>query len=75
MLLEGVKPIGVKRVLTKLDADGQVEKYKARLMAKRYGQRHGIDYIEVFAQVARLDTIWVMLATTAQYNWRFFNLM
>lgn len=37
ILPDGVKPIGVKWVFkTKLDADGQVEKYKARLIAKGY---------------------------------------
>lgn len=37
VLPDGVKPIGVKWVFkTKLDADGQVEKYKARLIAKGY---------------------------------------
>jgi len=42
---------------TKLEANGQVEKYKARLVAKGYAQRRGIDYTEVFAPIARLDTI------------------
>jgi len=67
MLPHGVTPIGVKWVFkTKLDAKGQVEKYKARLVAKGYAQWHGIT--EVFAPVAQLDTIRVILATIAQYN-------
>jgi len=60
MLLKGVKWM--------FDVDGQVEKYKAKLMAKGYAQRHGIDYTKVFTLVARLDTIRVMLATTAHFS-------
>lgn len=75
VLPDGVKPIGVKWVFkTKLDADGQVEKYKARLVEKGYAQKHGIDYTEVFAPVARLDTIRVILAIVAQFSWEVFQL-
>jgi hypothetical protein len=39
-LPEGKKSIGVKWVYkTKLNADGQVEKYKARLVARGYSQQ------------------------------------
>ena len=75
MLPKGFKPIGVKWVFkTKLNEDGDVEKFKARLVAKGYAQRHGIDYTEVFALVARLDTIRVMLAIVAQFCWEVFQL-
>jgi transposase InsO family protein len=70
-----IKPIGVKWVFkTKLNEDGTVEKFKARLVAKGYAQRHGIDYTEVFAPVARLDTIRVILAIAAQFSWEVFQL-
>lgn len=70
-----IKPIGVKWVFkTKLNEDGIVEKFKARLIAKGYAQRHGIDYTKVFAPVARLDTIRVILAIAAQYSWEVFQL-
>ena len=59
---------------TKLSEDGDVEKFKARLVAKGYAQRHGIDYTEVFAPVARLDTIRVILAMAAQFYWEVFQL-
>ena len=54
---------------TKLNESGQIEKYKARLVAKGYAQRFGIDYTEVFASVARLDTVRVLLALAAQGTW------
>lgn len=70
----GVKPIGVKWVFrTKLNENGDVEKYKARLVAKGYAQRYGVDYTKVFAPVARLDTIRVILAVAAQCGWEVFQ--
>ena len=38
-------------------ADGSVEKYKARFVAKGYAQKEGIDYEETFALVARYTSI------------------
>ncbi|GKV33525.1 hypothetical protein SLEP1_g42028 [Rubroshorea leprosula] len=57
-LPEGHKTIGVKRIYKKkLKENGTVDKFKARLVAKGYKQEFGIDYQEVFAPVARMDTI------------------
>lgn len=54
----GHKSIGVKWVYkTKLNENGEVDKHKTRLISKGYKQEHGIDYMEVFAPVARHDTI------------------
>ncbi|KAJ0441172.1 putative RNA-directed DNA polymerase [Helianthus annuus] len=71
----GVKPIGVKWVYkTKLNERGQVDKYKARLVVKGYAQRKGVDYEEVFAPVARWDTIRTLLALAAQKSWVVYQL-
>ena len=59
---------------TKLNENGEIDKYKARLVAKGYAQQYGVDYTEVFAQVARLDTIRLILALTAQHSWDVFQL-
>jgi len=72
---EYVIPIGVKWVFkTKLNERGQVEKYKARLVAKGYAQTYGINYTEVFAIVAILDTVRVLLAVAVHNAWEVFQL-
>lgn len=47
-----------------------MDKYKARLVAKGYAQQAGIDYTEVFAPVARWDTIRLILALAANQGWK-----
>ena len=65
------KVIGVKWVFrTKLNVDGSVNKYKARLVVKGYEQIFGVDYSKTFAPVARLDTIRLLLAISAQLGWK-----
>lgn len=50
----GAKAIGVKWIFkTKLNERGEIDKYKARLVALGYAQKHDIDYTEVFAPIAR----------------------
>ncbi|KAK2438598.1 putative mitochondrial protein [Trifolium repens] len=57
-LPNGKKTIDLKWVYkTKLNPDGSISKYKARLVARGFLQREGIDYNEVFAPVARHETI------------------
>jgi hypothetical protein len=43
-------------------------------VAKGYKQRKGIDYGEVFAPVARLETIRLMISLAAQYRWKIYQL-
>ncbi|KAM2503789.1 hypothetical protein PS1_037777 [Malus domestica] len=71
ILPKGHKAIRVKWVYkTKKNANGEVERYKARLMANGYSQRVGIDYDEVFAPVARLETIRLLISLAAQNKWK-----
>ena len=48
--------------------DGSIEKFKARLVARGDQQKKGIDYEEVFAPVARYDTIRAFLATCVEMD-------
>jgi hypothetical protein len=71
----GAKKIGVKWVYkTKYNEQGKIEKHKARLVAKGYSQQQGIDYKEVFAPVARWDTIRTILAIAAEKGWYVYQL-
>ena len=38
-------------------ADGSVEKYEARFVARGFSQKEGVDYDEIIAPVARYTTI------------------
>jgi hypothetical protein len=74
-LPRGAKVIGVKWIYkTKVNEKGEIEKHKARLVAKGYSQKYGVDYKEVFAPVARWDTIRCILAMAALREWSVFQL-
>jgi hypothetical protein len=47
-----------------------IVKHKARFIAKGYVQQAGIDFDEVFAPVARLDSVRFLLALAAQEGWK-----
>lgn len=71
----GARKVGIKWIYkTKYNEAGEVDKHKARLVAKGYSQRQGIDFSEVYAPVARMDTIRVMIALAAQRGWTIFQL-
>lgn len=49
---------------TKLKENGELDKYKARLVVEGYKQEYGIDYKVSFALVVRHDTIKLVMALT-----------
>ena len=66
----GKKAIDVRWVYkVKLNPKGEVSKYKARLVAKGFLQRHGLDYDEVFAPVARIETIRLVVSLASYHCW------
>ena len=71
----GIKLIGVKWVFRmKKDQTGAVVTHKARLVAKGYFQKFRIDYEEIYAPVARFDSIRILIAISAQLNWNLHHL-
>ena len=69
-LPQGFQAIGGKWVFrTKRGANGEIVKYKARWVAQGFRQKHGIDYNETFAPVARFDSIRAVLALVAHHDW------
>ncbi|XP_074328337.1 uncharacterized protein LOC141666242 [Apium graveolens] len=69
-LSEGRKAIQLKWVYKlKKDTEGNVVKYKDRLVPKGYVQKKGIDFEEVFSPVTRLETVRLLLALPAKQGW------
>lgn len=69
-LPKGRKLIGLKwDFKIKRDPNGNILKHKARLVAKGFVQKHGVDFNEVFAPVARIDTMRILLALAAKNSW------
>jgi len=61
-------PPGRKAIATrwifklKYTADGEVDRYKARWVAKGFSQQYGINYNETFAPVMRMENLRLLLA-------------
>lgn len=68
-LPEGKRAIPCKWVYKiKTDSNGEVVRYKARLVIKGFIQKKGIEYNEIFAPVARHTSIRYLLAMAVKYN-------
>jgi len=63
--------IGSKWVLRiKRNADGTVNKFKARLVAQGFSQVWGQDYFETFSPVTQCTSIRCLVALAAQHGWK-----
>ena len=63
------KPIGSKCVFKKKrNAEGKVEKYKVRLVAKGYSQVSGIDFGDIFSPIAKVASIRLLLSVVVAFD-------
>ncbi len=51
-------------------ADGSIEKFKARFVARGFSQVEGVDYEETFAPVARYTSIRSIISIAAEMGWK-----
>ncbi|CAI7885119.1 unnamed protein product [Closterium sp. NIES-53] len=69
-LPEGRKAITSKWLFKiKSDADGKIERYKSRLVAKGYQQKEKVDFKELFAPVVKPTTLRTLLVGAAIKGW------
>ena len=63
------KPIRSKWIFKrKLKPDGSVDKYKVRLVAKRYRQKKGLDYFDIYSPVTKITAIRMLIAIAVLHN-------
>ena len=55
--------------MTNMDVDGLYVKYNPMLVSKVFSQVHGVEYIETFAPVAKMDSIRLALAIATSKQW------
>jgi len=69
------KKIDMKWVFkVKLNPDGKGSKHKARLISRGFMQKYGIDNNEVFAPVARIETVRLVVAIACKNEWLLYHL-
>ena len=65
----GANVIGSKWVFkVKYASDGSIDRFKARLVAQGYNQKHGIDFFDVFAPVVSYEAVRCVLSLAASMN-------
>jgi Reverse transcriptase (RNA-dependent DNA polymerase) len=68
-LPKGVKSIGCKWIFkTKNDSEGNVERYKARLVAKRFTQKESIDFTKTFSSVSTKNSFRIIMNLVAHFD-------
>ncbi|GJS10877.1 putative RNA-directed DNA polymerase [Tanacetum coccineum] len=64
------KVIGCKWIFKiKYKSTGEVKRHKARIMAKGFSQREGVDYEETFSPVVKMATVRCLLSLAVQKGW------
>jgi len=70
-LPKGHKAIDVKwvyKIIVK--ANGEIDKYKTKLVANGFEQREVYDYEEIFSPVARMEIVRLIIDLAAQRKWK-----
>lgn len=68
-LPKGRKPITGKWVFKlKYKANGEIDKYKARFVARGCSQQKGFDFYETYAPVAKLTTLRILLSIANEFD-------
>ena len=71
----GCRPISLKWVYkVKRDGLSTIVKHKARLIARGFVQREGIDFEKVFAPVTCMESVHLLLALAVAKDWRVHHL-
>jgi hypothetical protein len=52
----------------KYSADGRIDRFKARLVARGFSQREGLDFEDTFAPVIRLESLRILFALSTMYG-------
>ena len=55
-------------------ADGSIEKYNTRFVARGFSQIEGVDYDETFSPMARYTSIRSIIAITSAMGWKLYQI-
>lgn len=68
-LPKGRKAVGCKWLFkVKTNQKGEIDRYKARLVAQGFSQKFGVDYDEVFAPVVKQSTFRILLSIASKFK-------
>ncbi len=74
-LPDGCKAVGCKWVFkAKRGVKDEIERYKAKPVAKSYDQREDINYTETFSPVSTKDAFRVIMALVAHYDLKLYRM-
>ena len=52
-----------------MKADGSLDKFKVRLVAKGFQQHASVDFLDTFSPVVKASTIQIIFTLVVAYNW------